>query len=156
MKAILSISIVGLIYLGAHLNIFQQVDYTGIYRSTGSNPKIVLEQLDLNEDQSFRYKVLVFDGGTNESIIKGTYSVKGHQLRLMPNAFETKQQELNTKVSTSNQSPRLFKRKLSRFETNASRLKPKYHIKQYNGTLSLCALDVATDLYAAKFSKQEK
>jgi len=74
----------------------------------------------------------------------------------MPNLFETKLHESNIKTTTARQSPKSFKRKLSHFETNASRLKPEYHIKQYKGKLSLCALDVTTELYAAKFSKQEK
>lgn len=167
MKIILSVSLLSLVYLSSNFSFFAKVDYTGIYYSNNtSSPKIISNQLHLKKDQTFEYKFISYNAMTNVQMIRGTYKVSGNQLNLIPDFFQTSVTNFRTdknsgKVISNDhrkkiitpESPKLFKKTLSRFETNNFRLQPSYTLKKIKKQLSLCTMDIKTELYNPQFLK---
>ncbi|MFT5168610.1 MAG: hypothetical protein ACI8P3_003855 [Saprospiraceae bacterium] len=170
MKILLSFGLAVLVYMGFDFGLTKQVDYTGVYYALSANPKIVSSQLSLKEDGNFEYYIASVDAMLTPPILKGEYKVKGNQLQLFPASFKTcpghnRQIGKGTKIKIQCQfapniidykSPSLFKQSLASFESGASRLKPKYYIKQLKNQLSLCVLDLKTEQYSPQFTQFKK
>lgn len=165
MKVVLSISSLVLIYLSSSLGLWKKVDYTGLYKAKNTSPKIILDQLQLNSDLSFSYTLISYESIVTTHSIKGTYLVKGKELRLSPSSFSNYinpvDQGARVKIRKaydhhsieSKNHPKSFKKMLTAFESGTSRLQPKYHIKQLKSQLSLCSMDLRIEQYSPQFLK---
>ena len=169
MKVVLSFSIAIVIYLGLNTRLLNQVNYTGLYLSSNSSSKLILNQLELKKDGTFEYQTLFYGGVVKVHKVKGNYTVKGKKLRLFPTSFEyspgrnqntamdstTKIRVFHTPGVVNQNSPDFFNRYLVSFESGAARLKPEYAIKHTKEKLSLCLLDLKTEQYHPAFLKEK-
>lgn len=169
MKVILSLSILGLIYLGSSLGLNRHLDIAGDYHPIKSQYKNE-GALTLNPDGTFKYSNLFSKGIERQTTIQGKYTIKGNEVsliimeaasrpKLKMEATPKRQSRLRANIPQERKSnrtinPERFKKIQTAFEAGSLKIKPKYFFRLIKGKLSLCQKDIRKDQFNPVLTKK--